>query len=204
MADGAVGFSTGLQYVPGTYAKTRRDHRARARRRQRGRRLRLAHAQRGHRARRGGRRDDPRRRAERMPRADLAPEGRQPEPLGRERQGAGADRRRARARHRSSRPISTRYTAASSTLGIRFPSWALEGGQQKIDAAAERCRRRGRRSRTRCAALLAERGLSDLSFAVVASYRADPSLNGLSMKQVAAKLQGHATRPTRSSRPRAR
>ena len=38
--------------------------------------------------------------------------------------------------------------------------------------------------------LLAERGLADLSFAVVASYRADPSLNGLSMKQVAAKLKG--------------
>jgi N-acyl-D-amino-acid deacylase len=38
--------------------------------------------------------------------------------------------------------------------------------------------------------LLAERGLADLSFAVVASYRADPALNGLSMKQVAAKLKG--------------
>ena len=33
------------------------------------------------------------------------------------------------------------------------------------------------------AALLAERGLRDLSFAAVAIYRADPSLNGLSMKQ---------------------
>ena len=52
-------------------------------------------------------------------------------------------------------------------------------------------------------ALLAERGLSDLSFAVVASYRADPSLNGLSMKQVAARLQGERSPPTRSSRPRA-
>ena len=38
--------------------------------------------------------------------------------------------------------------------------------------------------------LLAERGLSDLSFAVVASYQADASLNGLSMKQVAARLRG--------------
>jgi N-acyl-D-amino-acid deacylase len=38
--------------------------------------------------------------------------------------------------------------------------------------------------------LLSERGLSDLSFAVVASYRPDPSLNGLSMKQVAVRLRG--------------
>jgi N-acyl-D-amino-acid deacylase len=38
-------------------------------------------------------------------------------------------------------------------------------------------------------ALLAERGLSDLSFAVVASHAANPLLNGLTMKQVAARLQ---------------
>jgi N-acyl-D-amino-acid deacylase len=38
--------------------------------------------------------------------------------------------------------------------------------------------------------LLAARGLSDLSFAVVASYRADPQLNGLSMKEVAARIKG--------------
>jgi N-acyl-D-amino-acid deacylase len=38
--------------------------------------------------------------------------------------------------------------------------------------------------------LLAERGLSDLSFAVVASHAADPSLNGQTMKQVALKMKG--------------
>ena len=81
------------------------------------------------------------------------------------------------------------YTAASSTLGIRFPSWALEGGQPKIterltDAAT------WTKVKGEMRALLAERGLDDLSFAVVASHRADPSLNGLSMKHVAAKLKG--------------
>jgi N-acyl-D-amino-acid deacylase len=84
------------------------------------------------------------------------------------------------------------YTAASSSLGIRFPSWALEGGQPKIAERLEdpdawatiKGEMRG---------LLAERGLSDLAFAVVASYRADPSLNGLSMKQVAAKMVGADT-----------
>ena len=81
------------------------------------------------------------------------------------------------------------YTAASSTLGIRFPSWALEGGQERTverlsDPAA------WARIKDEMRGLLAERGLSDLSFAVVASHRADPSLNGLTMKQVAARLQG--------------
>ena len=84
------------------------------------------------------------------------------------------------------------YTAASSNLGIRFPSWVLEGGQEKIserlnDAAT------WARIKKEMAQLLADRGLQDLSFAVVASYRADPSLNGLSMKQVASKLKGGDT-----------
>jgi N-acyl-D-amino-acid deacylase len=81
------------------------------------------------------------------------------------------------------------YTAASSTLGIRFPAWALEGGQDRL---VERLNDQGTwaKIKTEMAALLAERGLSDLSFAVVASHRADPSLVGLTMKQVASKLRG--------------
>jgi N-acyl-D-amino-acid deacylase len=80
------------------------------------------------------------------------------------------------------------YTAASSGLSIRFPAWALEGGADRIrerlddPATWERIKREMR-------GLLAERGLSDLSFATVASYSADPSLNGLTMKQVAARLK---------------
>ena len=84
------------------------------------------------------------------------------------------------------------YTAASSSLGIRFPDWAREGGQEQIaarlndPAAWQKIKHEMRQ-------LLAERGLQDLSFAVVASHRADPSLNGLSMKQVALKLKGSDT-----------
>ena len=74
MADGAVGLSTGLQYVPGTYARTVRDRGARARGRQRRRPVRLPHAERGDRAREGDRGDDSRRRSRGLPRADLAPE----------------------------------------------------------------------------------------------------------------------------------
>ena len=80
------------------------------------------------------------------------------------------------------------YTAASSTLGIRFPSWVLEGGQ---DATAARLNDPAQWARIKkdMIGLLAERGLSDLSFAVVASHPANPALNGLTMKQVAARLR---------------
>jgi N-acyl-D-amino-acid deacylase len=84
------------------------------------------------------------------------------------------------------------YTAASSSLSIRFPGWALEGGQEKI---AERLNDPATWTRIKeeMKGLLGERGLKDLSFAKVASYRADPSLNGLSMQQVAQKLKGAGT-----------
>lgn len=98
----------------------------------------------------------------------------------------------ARARGTEIQADQYAYTAASSSLGIRFPSWALEGGQPAIAARLEDPATWDR-IKAEIRALLAERGLSDLSFAVVASYRADPSLNGLSMKQVAAKLVGSDT-----------
>src|SRR5262249_3365319 len=78
------------------------------------------------------------------------------------------------------------YTAASSTLGVRFPSWALEGGQARI---AERLNNPAtwEKIKAEMQAMLAERGLRDLSFAVVAMYAPDRSLNGLSMREVALK-----------------
>jgi len=81
------------------------------------------------------------------------------------------------------------YTAASSSLSIRFPAWALEGGPSAISARLTDPAQWAK-IRTEMRGLLAERGLDDLSFAVVASYRTDPALNGLSMRQVAAKLKG--------------
>jgi N-acyl-D-aspartate/D-glutamate deacylase len=81
------------------------------------------------------------------------------------------------------------YTAASSSLSIRFPSWALEGGPEQTAARLEDPET-WRRIKADMQKLLADRGLQDLSFAVVASYRADPSLNGLSLKQVAARFSG--------------
>jgi N-acyl-D-amino-acid deacylase len=81
------------------------------------------------------------------------------------------------------------YDAASSNLGIRFPSWVLEGGQPKInerlddDATWMRIKEEMKQ-------LIRERGLENYDFARIASYRADASLNGLSIPQAAQKLLG--------------
>jgi N-acyl-D-amino-acid deacylase len=81
------------------------------------------------------------------------------------------------------------YAYSSSGLSIRVPAWALEGGRQKV---AERLKDEAtwQKIKGEMKAMLAARGLSDLSFGKVTSYRADPSLNGLTMKEIAAKLKG--------------
>jgi N-acyl-D-amino-acid deacylase len=84
------------------------------------------------------------------------------------------------------------YTAASSGLAIRFPSWALEGGPSAI-AGRLNDPDTWLRIKNEMQQTLAGRGLNDLAFASVAFYRRDPSLNGLSMKQVAAKVKGSDT-----------
>ena len=110
--------------------------------------------------------------------------------------GASADALKliddARARGVNVQADQYAYTAGSSSLSIRFPSWALEGGNARMrerlnDPAT------WAKIKQEIAGLLAERGFTDLSWAAVASYRPDPSLNGLSMKDVAQKLVGSAT-----------
>lgn len=183
MTDGAVGFSTGLQYVPGAYA----DHVEI---------LELARVA----ARAGG-----------LYASHMRDEGSEIEKSVAEtiavgeaascpvqishlkidspkRWGASTAALRLidRARGRGLDVVADQYvyTAASSGLGIRFPSWVLEGGQTRID---ERLSDEGTwaRIRTEMRGLLEERGLADYSFAVIADYRSDRTLNGLSIKQVA-------------------
>ena len=188
MVDGAVGFSTGLQYVPGTYARLPELIEL----------ARVAGNERGM-------------YATHMRNEGTALEAAVEEAIavGRSsgsrvqishlkvdspnRWGASAKALAlidaARAKGLQVEADQYAYTAASSTLGIRFPSWALEGGQEKISERLNDAET-WLKIKDEIRGLLAERGLSDLSFAVVASHRADPSLNGLSMKQVAAKLKG--------------
>jgi N-acyl-D-amino-acid deacylase len=189
MVDGAVGFSTGLQYVPGTYAKTPEI-------------IELARVA----GNAGG-----------LYASHMRNEGTEIEKAIEEtirigelsgcrrvqishlkvdspsRWGASAAALAlidaARLRGLDVEADQYAYTAAGSTLGIRFPSWALEGGPLAISARLSDAATWAK-IRSEMRTLLAERGLSDLSFAVVASYRPDATLNGLSMKQVAATLKG--------------
>jgi N-acyl-D-amino-acid deacylase len=81
------------------------------------------------------------------------------------------------------------YTAGSSSLSIRFPAWALEGGADAVRARLED-EAQWSRIRTEMRTMLAERGFDDLAWATVASHRADPTLNGLSMREVAVRMIG--------------
>ena len=191
MADGAVGFSTGLQYVPGTYAQTPEL-------------IELARVAGGA----GGVYASHMRNEGTALEESIIETIRIGEAAGARiqishlkvdspsRWGASAKALElidaANKRGSGVRADQYAYTAASSSLGIRFPSWALEGGQEKT---AERLNdpETWAKIREEIRKLLAERGLSDLSFAIVASHRANPALNGLSMKQVAAKLKGAET-----------
>jgi N-acyl-D-amino-acid deacylase len=76
------------------------------------------------------------------------------------------------------------YSAASSSLGIRFPSWALEGGQDAINTRLDDEDTWARITKE-MRGLIRERGLEEYDFAVVASYRPDPTRNGMSIKDIA-------------------
>jgi N-acyl-D-amino-acid deacylase len=188
MADGAVGFSTGLQYVPGTYAKMPEI-------------IDLARVA----ANAGGIYASHMRNEGTELEQAIADTIRVGEMTGGRveishlkvdspnRWGASAKALAmidaARARGVDVRADQYAYTAASSGLGIRFPSWALEGGQAKV---AERLNapQTWEKIKLEMAGLLADRGLRDLSFAVVALYRPDASFNGLSMQQIAQRVKG--------------
>jgi N-acyl-D-amino-acid deacylase len=81
------------------------------------------------------------------------------------------------------------YTAGSSSLSIRFPSWALEGTNDQISARLNDPETWARIKRE-MAQLLEDRGFTDLSWATVATYRANAAFNGLTMKAVAQELFG--------------
>jgi N-acyl-D-amino-acid deacylase len=190
MADGAVGFSTGLQYVPGTYAET-------------GEIVALARAA----ARRGGvyathMRNEGTTLEEAVGEAiNIAEQAQCPLQISHlkvdapSRWGASAKALAmidaARARGLRVNADQYLYDAASSNLGIRFPSWVLEGGQEKInerlddDATWEKIRAEMRE-------LIRERGLEDYNFARIAEYRTDRSLNGLTIPQASQKVLGAA------------
>jgi N-acyl-D-amino-acid deacylase len=188
MVDGAVGFSTGLQYVPGTYAKNHEIFDL----------ARIAGDAGGvyasHMRNEGTALEEAVTETIRVCefsncRAQISHlKVDSPSRWGASEKALGLIDA-ARARGVAVQADQYAYTAASSSLGIRFPSWALEGGQTEL-ASRLTNEATWAKIKEEMRGLLAERGLSDLSFAVVASSRADPSLNGLSIKRIAQKLKG--------------
>jgi N-acyl-D-amino-acid deacylase len=81
------------------------------------------------------------------------------------------------------------YTAGASSLSIRFPAWALEGGEVRVRARLSDLAT-WQKIKEEMRAQLAERGFPDLAWATVASYRPDPTLNGKTMAEVASKIAG--------------
>jgi len=191
MVEGAIGFSTGLQYVPGTYAKANEIvELARAAANERG--LYATHMRNEGTALLDAVRESIRV-AElldmRLQISHLKVDS--PKQWGTS-AAALALIDEARRRGVDVQADQYAYTAGSSSLSIRFPAWALEGGQARI---AERLNDPSgwARIKTEMKSLVEERGFTDLSWATVASYRADPALNGLSMPAVAQRLRGEAT-----------
>lgn len=183
MLDGAVGFSTGLQYVPGTYAETSEI-------------VELAKVS----GRNGG-----------LYASHMRNEGTELEKavaealaIGEQAQcpvqishlkvdspanwGASAKAlslvEAARRRGMVVNADQYAYSAASSSLGIRFPSWVLEGGQDAINTRLDDAEQWAR-IKKEMRGLIRERGIEEYDFAVVAQYRPDPTRNGLSIKQIA-------------------
>ena len=188
MRDGAVGLSTGLIYVPGTYAKTEEI-------------VALARVA----ARHGGlyathMRSEGERVADAIresiqigEQANLPVEishfkisskklwGQSPMTLGLVRE--------ARGRGLQVTVDQYAYTASSTSLDSRLPSWLLEGGREegKKRLANKETRERVRREMKDT---LKRSGQKDYSFAVVANYTPDPSVNGKSIAAVTKEKRG--------------
>ena len=139
MADGAVGFSTGLQYVPGhVRRRATRSSSWRASAAAAGG-LYATHMRNEGTALEAAVResiDVARALDMRLQISHLKVDS--PSRWGASAARPEADRRRARARPRRVEADQYAYTAGSSSLSIRFPSWALEGGDGRVRGAAER------------------------------------------------------------------
>ena len=134
MGDGALGLSTGLAYIPGTYAPTEELSRSPSQR------VSTAASTSSHMRDEGGLRprlgegDDPDRRGGPDPGPDQPSQGRRPPPVGTERGFAGADRRGPRPRRgRNLRPVSVHRLAHRAEPDLP----ALVAGRRWAERAAE-------------------------------------------------------------------
>jgi N-acyl-D-amino-acid deacylase len=81
------------------------------------------------------------------------------------------------------------YTASSTSLDVRLPEWALAGGRVE---GRKRLADKETRERiiTEMKEGLKKSGFNDYDYAVVASYDANPSFNGKSIKEITKEVRG--------------
>ena len=83
------------------------------------------------------------------------------------------------------------YTASSTSLDVRLPEWALAGGR-----AEGRKRLAEKETRERIISEMKEglkkSGFKDYDYAVVASYEPNPSFNGKSIKEITKEVRGRS------------
>lgn len=79
------------------------------------------------------------------------------------------------------------YTASSTNLGVRLPDWALAGGQDSINTRLHDPNTRAR-IRKEMLEQLHDYKYKNYSYAVVANYSADTSFNGKSITEINRKL----------------
>jgi N-acyl-D-amino-acid deacylase len=75
------------------------------------------------------------------------------------------------------------YTASSTQLSVLLPDWVLSDGQDSIMARLKNAAIR-KRVAEHSIGIIKKRGLKHFSYAVVASYRADTSFNGKSIEEI--------------------
>lgn len=83
------------------------------------------------------------------------------------------------------------YTASSTSLDVRLPEWALAGGREegkKRLADKETHQRIVREMRE----FLRKSGIKDYGYAVVANYPSNPAFNGKSIKQITRETKGRS------------
>lgn len=81
------------------------------------------------------------------------------------------------------------YTASSTSLDARLPGWAIAGGREQGTARIENPETRKKIVRD-IKKYLKLRGFKDFSFAYVANYKPDPTLNGMNIAEITKKLRG--------------
>ncbi|HXD30682.1 MAG TPA: D-aminoacylase [Pyrinomonadaceae bacterium] len=97
--------------------------------------------------------------------------------------------REARARGLSVTVDQYAYTASSTSLDSRLPTWLRAGG---LEAGKKRLADQSQRERVvkEMKEELKNRGFKDYSYAVVASYDPDPSFNGKSITEITKQVRG--------------